>query len=67
MTQDEMKARAKKFALRVIRPVESLPDTKTANVIGKQILQKWNFDRGKLSGGVSGEINCRFYLETEHC
>ncbi len=39
MTQEEMKLRTKQFALRVIRLVESLPNTKTANVIGNQLLR----------------------------
>ena len=34
-----MKARTKQFALRVIRLTESLPNTKTANVIGNQLLR----------------------------
>jgi four helix bundle protein len=39
MTQTEMKNRTKQFALRVIRLVESLPETRTANVIGNQLLR----------------------------
>jgi four helix bundle protein len=38
MTPDDLKKRTKQFGLRVIRLVESLPKTKTANVIGKQLL-----------------------------
>ncbi len=53
MTQDEMKARTKKFALRVIRLVESLPDTKTANVIGNQLL------RSGTSVGANYRAACR--------
>ena len=49
MTQEEMKARTKKFALRVIRLVESLPNTKTANVIGNQLIRS----------GTSVEANYR--------
>jgi len=53
MTQEEMKARTKKFALRVIRLVESLPNTKTANVIGNQLL------RSGTSVGANYRAACR--------
>jgi len=53
MTQEEMKARTKQFALRVIRLVESLPKTKTANVIGNQLL------RSGTSVGVNYRASCR--------
>ncbi|MEK7996656.1 MAG: four helix bundle protein [Planctomycetota bacterium] len=39
MTPDEMKKRTKQFGLRVIRLVESLPNTKTATTIGCQLLR----------------------------
>jgi len=38
MTPDELKKRMQRFALRVIRLIESLPKTRTANVIGNQLL-----------------------------
>ena len=53
MTQEEMKARTKKFALRVIRLVESLTNTKTANVIGNQLL------RSGTSVGANYRAACR--------
>jgi four helix bundle protein len=53
MTQEEMKVRTKKFALRVIRLVESLPKTKTANVIGNQLL------RSGTSVGANYRAACR--------
>ncbi|MGH9754239.1 MAG: four helix bundle protein [Blastocatellia bacterium] len=37
MTTDEMKARTKSFALRIIKLVEALPSNRTADVIGKQL------------------------------
>lgn len=49
MTQTELKKRTKQLALRVIRLVESLPKTKTANVIGNQLLRS----------GTSVEANYR--------
>ncbi|MFC1676855.1 four helix bundle protein [Planctomycetota bacterium] len=39
MTPEELKLRTKKFGLRVIKLVESLPKTQTAIVIGKQLLR----------------------------
>ncbi len=56
MTQEEMKARTKKFALRVIRLVESLPNTKTANVIGNQLLRSGAELRlGQTTGRLVGQ------------
>ena len=53
MTSEEMKNRTKQFALRVIRLVESLPNTKTANVIGNQLL------RSGTSVGANYRAVCR--------
>lgn len=39
MTPDDMKQRTRELGLRVIRLVESLPNTRTAEVIGKQLLR----------------------------
>jgi len=39
MTPDHLKKRTKQFGLHVIRLVEALPRTKTADVIGKQLLR----------------------------
>ena len=39
MTPDKLKKRTKQFGLRVIQLVESLPKTKTATTIGKQLLR----------------------------
>ena len=39
MDKEELKERTKQFALRVIRLVESLPRGRTADVIGRQLLQ----------------------------
>jgi four helix bundle protein len=39
MKYDNLKDRTKKFALRVIRLVESLPKGKTSDVIGRQLLR----------------------------
>jgi four helix bundle protein len=53
MTQDEMKQRTKKFALRVIKLVESLPATRTSAVMGKQLL------RSGTSVGANYRAACR--------
>lgn len=39
MTSDELKARTKQFALRIIKLTEALPKTMTADVIGRQLLR----------------------------
>ncbi len=39
MTPTEMKQRTRSLALRIIHLVESLPSTRTADVIGKQLLR----------------------------
>lgn len=39
MNKEELKKRTKQFALRVIRLVETLPRTQTAQVIGNQLLR----------------------------
>ena len=39
MTEEEMKARSKVFALRIVRLVEALPQTRTADVLGRQLLR----------------------------
>lgn len=38
MTPDDLKKRTKQFGLRIIKLVESLPKTKAANIVGKQLL-----------------------------
>jgi hypothetical protein len=39
MTSEDLKVRSKKFALRVIRLVDSLPKNVSSDVLGKQILR----------------------------
>ncbi|MDP1663430.1 MAG: four helix bundle protein [Phycisphaerales bacterium] len=53
MTPDEMKARTKAFGLRVIRLVEALPKTRTADVLGRQLL------RSATSVGANYRSACR--------
>lgn len=53
MNADEMKSRTKAFALRVIRATEALPRTRTAEVIGRQLL------RSGTSVGANYRAACR--------
>lgn len=53
MNQEELKRRTKRFALRVIRLVESLPKGRTADVIGRQLL------RSGTSVGANYRAACR--------
>ncbi len=39
MNADDLKKRLKKFALRIIRLSESLPNTNTGNTLGRQIIR----------------------------
>jgi four helix bundle protein len=53
MDSEELKARTKQFGLRVIKLVETLPNTKTANIIGSQLL------RAGTSVGANYRSACR--------
>ncbi len=53
MTEQEFKEKKKQIALRVIRLVESLPNTNSAQVIGKQLL------RSATSVGANYRAACR--------
>jgi four helix bundle protein len=53
MDEREFKARTKKVGLRVVHLVESLPQTKTADVIGRQLL------RSGTSIGANYRAACR--------
>ena len=53
MTADELKKRTKQFGLRCIKVVESLPNTKTADVLGRQLL------RSATSVGANYRSACR--------
>ena len=53
MNKDEMKHRTKRFALEVIRLVESLPKTITAATLGRQLL------RAGTSVGANYRAACR--------
>ena len=53
MDAEELKYRTKQFGLRVIHLVEALPSTRTANVIGNQLL------RAGTSVGANYRSACR--------
>jgi four helix bundle protein len=53
MTTNEMKARTKSFALRIIKLVEAPPSNRTADVIGKQLV------RSGTSVGANYRAACR--------
>ena len=53
MDQNELKIRTKKFALRVIKLVEALPHTRTADTLGRQLL------RAGTSVGANYRAACR--------
>ncbi len=53
MSKEELQKRTKLFALRIIRLVESLPESKTAKTIGSQII------RSGTSVGANYRAACR--------
>ncbi len=53
MNADEVKRRARDFAIRVVRLVEALPKTRSADIIGKQLL------RSGTSVGANYRASCR--------
>ena len=53
MDAEELKARTKRFGLRIIKLVESLPTSRTSNVIGNQLL------RSGTSVGSNYRAACR--------
>ena len=59
MNEKEFKERTKQIALRVIRLVESLPNTNSAQVIGKQLL------RSATSVGANYRAACRGKSEAD--
>jgi len=56
---EELKGRTKSFALRVIRLIEALPKTRTADVIGRQLL------RAATSVGANYRAACRARSQAE--
>ncbi len=70
MPNENLKQRTKRFALRIIRLVERLPETKTSNVIGNQILRSGtsigaNYRAGCLAKSKKDFINKLKIVEEE--
>ena len=59
MNPDDLKKRTKAFGLRIIRLVESLPNSKTADVISRQLL------RSGTSVGANYRAACRARSKAE--
>ncbi len=59
MKVEDFKRRTKEFALRIIRLVESLPNTRTANTIGNQLI------RCGTSVGANYRAACRARSEAD--
>lgn len=59
MNEQELKDRTKRFALQIIRLVQSLPKSTTENVIGKQLL------RAGTSVGANCRAACRGKLKAD--
>jgi len=53
MTSDELKLRTKKFALRIIKLTENLPDNQSGKIIGNQLI------RSATSVGANYRAACR--------
>lgn len=51
--KQDLKQRTKQFALRVIRPVESLPKNRAAEVIGKQLLRSGTSVHSAMEGAMA--------------
>ena len=60
MTPDELKKRTKQFGLRVIRLVESLPNTKTASTIGSQLLRSGTSVGANYRAACKGRSKAEF-------
>ncbi len=53
MTPEELKARTKQFALRVIKLCDTLPQTRSGNIIANQLI------RSATSAGANYRATCR--------
>jgi len=53
MTENELKTRTKKFALRILKVVDALPNTRAANIISNQL------GRADTSVGANYRAVCR--------
>jgi four helix bundle protein len=65
MNEDDLKNRTKKFALRIIKLVETLPNTFLAKHIGGQLVRSGTSVPANYRA-ASSEIKSRFYSENGH-
>ena len=54
MTEAQFKNRTKQYGLRIIRLVEALPDTRSASVIGRQLLRSGTSVRANYRAACRG-------------
>jgi len=71
MNSDEMKKRTKAFAVRVVRLVEALPESRTSAVLGKQLLRSGtavgaNY-RAACRGRTKKDFVARLGIVEEEC
>ena len=62
-----MKQRTKLFALDIIQLVESLPQGRTSEVLGRQLLRSGTSIRIKLSERLPIQVHRRLYFQDGHC
>ena len=55
MTPEDLKRRTKQFAIRIIRLVERLPETKTSKIIGNQLLRSGTSIAANYRAGCLGK------------
>lgn len=60
MTRDEMKARTKSFALRVMKMVDHLPKTQKGTVLGNQILRSATSVAANYRAACRGRSDAKF-------
>jgi hypothetical protein len=53
---EQLRARTKEFAIRIVHLFRSLPPAKEAQVIGNQLSKMWNISWRKLSRCMPGPI-----------
>jgi four helix bundle protein len=65
MTTEEMKARTKSFALRIIKLVEALPSGRTADAIGKQLVRSGTSVAANYRAACRAKSNADFIAKME--
>ncbi len=65
MNSDEMRARTKDFALRVIRLVTALPEGRVADILGRQLLRSGTSVGANYREALRGSSRKQFIYSTE--